>query len=235
MSHSCGSLTPNPKFTYITLGDIRGTEVQIVLNCQEIAQHSFNNNYTFFFFFCFPKSSLHAEGFGGSAGRTSSLTHTGTQFSTKDRDNDRCTCKCAQLASGGMQPPRTYATHLPCPSQSVSPYNLVKHFYPPPCKCPEVHFIFPLRQYKVTADLQLYIWVLHFMSTNSINSDFFLELSDTFPAGWWFEACGPSNLNGIYYPASSSVVRYNGIKWYYWKGPNLMATMTTMMVRPTHF
>nr|XP_020442056.1 angiopoietin-2-like isoform X2 [Monopterus albus] len=97
--------------------------------------------------------SLHAEGFTGTAGRTSSLTHTGTQFSTKDRDNDRCTCKCAQLASGG----------------------------------------------------------------------------------WWFEACGPSNLNGIYYPASSSVVRYNGIKWYYWKGPNLRATMTTMMVRPTYF
>uniref|UniRef100_A0A8C2WE37 Angiopoietin 2b n=1 Tax=Cyclopterus lumpus TaxID=8103 RepID=A0A8C2WE37_CYCLU len=89
----------------------------------------------------------------GTAGRTSSLTHSGTQFSTKDRDNDRCTCKCAQLASGG----------------------------------------------------------------------------------WWFEACGPSNLNGIYYPSSSSVVRYNGIKWYYWKGPNLMATMTTMMVRPANF
>uniref|UniRef100_A0A8C9Y2Y8 Angiopoietin 2b n=1 Tax=Sander lucioperca TaxID=283035 RepID=A0A8C9Y2Y8_SANLU len=97
--------------------------------------------------------SLHAEGFSGTAGRTSSLTHTGTQFSTKDRDNDRCTCKCAQLASGG----------------------------------------------------------------------------------WWFEACGPSNLNGIYYPSSSSVVRYNGIKWYYWKGPNLMATTTTMMVRPANF
>lgn len=54
-------------------------------------------------------------------------------------------------------------------------------------------------------------------------------------AGWWFEACGPSNLNGIYYPASSNVVRYNGIKWYYWKGPNTMATMTTMMVRPANF
>uniref|UniRef100_A0A3P9LSP1 Angiopoietin 2b n=1 Tax=Oryzias latipes TaxID=8090 RepID=A0A3P9LSP1_ORYLA len=91
--------------------------------------------------------SLHADGFSGTAGRTSSLTHTGSQFSTKDRDNDSCTCKCAQLASGG----------------------------------------------------------------------------------WWFEACGPSNLNGIYYPASSNVVRYNGIKWYYWKGPNTMATMTTMM------
>uniref|UniRef100_A0A3Q4AC04 Fibrinogen C-terminal domain-containing protein n=1 Tax=Mola mola TaxID=94237 RepID=A0A3Q4AC04_MOLML len=97
--------------------------------------------------------SLHAERFSGTAGRTSSLTHTGTEFSTKDRDNDRCTCKCAQLASGG----------------------------------------------------------------------------------WWFEACGPSNLNGIYYPSSSSVVRYNGIKWYYWKGPNFMATMTTMMVRPANF
>ncbi|AWP21873.1 putative angiopoietin-2-like [Scophthalmus maximus] len=97
--------------------------------------------------------SLHAEGFSGTAGRSSSLTHSGTQFSTKDRDNDHCTCKCAQLASGG----------------------------------------------------------------------------------WWFEACGPSNLNGIYYPPSSSVVRYNGIKWYYWKGPNLMATTTTMMVRPANF
>uniref|UniRef100_A0A8C7ZVZ9 Angiopoietin 2b n=1 Tax=Oryzias sinensis TaxID=183150 RepID=A0A8C7ZVZ9_9TELE len=97
--------------------------------------------------------SLHADGFSGTAGRTSSLTHTGSQFSTKDRDNDSCTCKCAQLASGG----------------------------------------------------------------------------------WWFEACGPSNLNGIYYPASSNVVRYNGIKWYYWKGPNTMATMTTMMVRPANF
>ncbi|KAM6899630.1 angiopoietin-2b [Xenentodon cancila] len=97
--------------------------------------------------------SLHVNGFSGTAGRTSSLTHTESQFSTKDRDNDRCTCKCAQLASGG----------------------------------------------------------------------------------WWFDACGPSNLNGIYYPASSHVVRYNGIKWYYWKGPNLMATMTTMMVRPANF
>ncbi|XP_077363168.1 angiopoietin-2b [Festucalex cinctus] len=97
--------------------------------------------------------SLHVEGFSGTAGRTNSMAHNGTQFSTKDRDNDRCTCKCAQLASGG----------------------------------------------------------------------------------WWFEACGPSNLNGVYYPGSSSVVRYNGIKWYYWKGPNLMATMATMMVRPANF
>ncbi|XP_062343018.1 angiopoietin-2-like [Osmerus eperlanus] len=97
--------------------------------------------------------SLHTQGFSGTAGKTSSLTHPGTPFSTKDRDNDCCSCKCAQMASGG----------------------------------------------------------------------------------WWFEACGPSNLNGIFYPGVSNMVRYNGIKWYYWKGPGLMATMTTMMVRPTDF
>ncbi|KAJ8395812.1 hypothetical protein AAFF_G00028590 [Aldrovandia affinis] len=97
--------------------------------------------------------SLHFREFSGTAGRTSSLTHSGTQFSTKDRDNDNCSCKCAQMASGG----------------------------------------------------------------------------------WWFDACGPSNLNGIYYGSGSSVVRYNGIKWYYWKGPGMIATMTTMMIRPVDF
>ncbi|XP_030644351.1 angiopoietin-2b [Chanos chanos] len=97
--------------------------------------------------------SLHTQGFSGTAGRTSSLTHSGTMFSTKDKDNDLCSCRCAQMASGG----------------------------------------------------------------------------------WWFEACGPSNLNGIYYAGISNVVRYNGIKWYYWKGPSLMTTTTTMMVRPVNF
>ncbi|KAK3511985.1 hypothetical protein QTP70_027652, partial [Hemibagrus guttatus] len=99
------------------------------------------------------KYSIHAEGFSGTAGRTSSLTHSGTMFSTKDQDNDRCSCKCAQMASGG----------------------------------------------------------------------------------WWFEACGPSNLNGIYHTGISSVMRYNGVKWYYWKGPNSIITRTAMMVRPVDF
>ncbi|XP_018615368.1 angiopoietin-2b isoform X1 [Scleropages formosus] len=92
---------------------------------------------------------LHVRGFSGTAGRTSSLAHSGIPFSTKDRDNDRCTCNCSQMASGG----------------------------------------------------------------------------------WWFEACGPSNLNGIYYSGKSSILRLNGIKWYYWKGLSLKITTTTMMVR----
>lgn len=56
-----------------------------------------------------PWRSIYAERFSGTAGRTSSLSHTGTPFSTKDRDNDGCTCKCAQLASGGASPT---AAHL---------------------------------------------------------------------------------------------------------------------------
>ena len=38
---------------------------------------------------------------------------------------------------------------LICPRLNLSLFitRLVKHFYPPPCKCPAVHFIFPLHQY----------------------------------------------------------------------------------------
>lgn len=120
--------------------------------------------------------------------------------------------------------------------------NLVKHCYPPPCKCPEVHFIPTPPHPPANIKLLLTYSCAFFCSVSWPE----IQLIQPFPpwtrtlwhiafAGWWFEACGPSNLNGIYYPSSSSVVRYNGIKWYYWKGPNMMATMTTMMVRPANF
>ncbi|XP_035287365.1 angiopoietin-2b [Anguilla anguilla] len=125
-------------------------EVQL----RDVQGNEAHSHYDYFYVSTEEKNySLHFRGFGGSAGRTSSLTPSGTPFSTKDRDNDNCSCKCAQMASGG----------------------------------------------------------------------------------WWFDACGPSNLNGIYYGSGSNVVRYNGIKWYYWKGPSMIANMTTMMVRPVDF
>ncbi|KAJ6655609.1 hypothetical protein lerEdw1_004961 [Lerista edwardsae] len=96
---------------------------------------------------------LHARRYSGTAGRMSSLSPSGTDFSTKDVDNDRCACNCAQMAGGG----------------------------------------------------------------------------------WWYEACGPSNLNGVYYSPSPSVSRYNGMKWHYWKGPSHSLRMTTMMIRPADF
>uniref|UniRef100_A0A8D0C357 Fibrinogen C-terminal domain-containing protein n=1 Tax=Salvator merianae TaxID=96440 RepID=A0A8D0C357_SALMN len=96
---------------------------------------------------------LHVQKYSGTAGRTSSLSPSGTEFSTKDVDNDHCACKCAQVAGGG----------------------------------------------------------------------------------WWFDACGPSNLNGIFYTPSPATVRYNGMKWHYWKGPSHSLKMTTMMIRPVDF
>ncbi|XP_062996846.1 angiopoietin-2-like [Elgaria multicarinata webbii] len=96
---------------------------------------------------------LYVRSYSGTAGRTSSLSPSGTDFSTKDIDNDRCACKCAQMAGGG----------------------------------------------------------------------------------WWFDACGPSNLNGIYYPPSPAMIRYNGMKWHYWKGPSHTLKATTMMIRPVDF
>ncbi|ELK10061.1 Angiopoietin-2 [Pteropus alecto] len=53
--------------------------------------------------------------------------------------------------------------------------------------------------------------------------------------GWWFDACGPSNLNGMYYPQRQSTNKFNGIKWYYWKGSGYSLKATAMMIRPADF
>ncbi|XP_051879142.1 angiopoietin-1-like isoform X2 [Pristis pectinata] len=53
--------------------------------------------------------------------------------------------------------------------------------------------------------------------------------------GWWFDACGPSNLNGIYYSAGQKLGKLNGIKWHYFKGPSYSLRSVTMMMRPSGF
>ncbi|CAN0254938.1 unnamed protein product [Lampetra planeri] len=53
--------------------------------------------------------------------------------------------------------------------------------------------------------------------------------------GWWFDACGPSNLNGMYYTAGQNTGKFNGIKWHYWKGSSYSLRSTTMMIRPVDF
>lgn len=53
--------------------------------------------------------------------------------------------------------------------------------------------------------------------------------------GWWFDACGPSNLNGMYYQQGQNSNRFNGIKWYYWKGSGYSLKSTSMMIRPADF
>ncbi|XP_068183018.1 angiopoietin-2a [Antennarius striatus] len=96
---------------------------------------------------------IYLKGFSGTAGKISSIGQPGSDFSTKDADNDKCVCKCSQLTTGG----------------------------------------------------------------------------------WWFDACGPSNLNGMYYPHGQNSNRFNGIKWYYWKGSGYSLMSTTMMIRPADY
>ncbi|XP_051835454.1 angiopoietin-4 [Antechinus flavipes] len=96
---------------------------------------------------------LTLKDYSGTAGHQSGLVLQGTNFSTRDSDNDNCLCKCAQMLSGG----------------------------------------------------------------------------------WWFDACGLSNLNGIYYPAKHNVRKLNGIRWHYFQGPSYSLRATRMMVRPTDF
>ncbi|KAM4693701.1 angiopoietin-2 [Discoglossus pictus] len=99
------------------------------------------------------KYRIHLKGYTGTAGKINSISQPGNDFSTKDTDNDKCICKCSQMATGG----------------------------------------------------------------------------------WWFDACGPSNLNGMYYSLGQNTNKFNGIKWYYWKGSGYSLKATTMMIRPIDF
>lgn len=55
------------------------------------------------------------------------------------------------------------------------------------------------------------------------------------PSGWWFDACGFSNLNGIYYSVGHNIRKLNGIKWHHFRGPSYSLRSTSMMVRPYDF
>ncbi|NXL36596.1 ANGP4 protein, partial [Glaucidium brasilianum] len=62
----------------------------------------------------------------------------------------------------------------------------------------------------------------------------------TFPprcllTGWWFDACGLSNLNGIYYPARHNIRKLNGIRWHHFQGPSYSLKGTRMLIRPNGF
>ncbi|XP_028336981.1 angiopoietin-2 isoform X3 [Physeter macrocephalus] len=44
---------------------------------------------------------IHLKGLTGTAGKISSISQPGNDFSTKDADNDKCICKCSQMLTGG--------------------------------------------------------------------------------------------------------------------------------------
>ncbi|KAL6458539.1 hypothetical protein MHYP_G00337690 [Metynnis hypsauchen] len=53
--------------------------------------------------------------------------------------------------------------------------------------------------------------------------------------GWWFDACGLSNLNGMYYTLGQNIRKLNGIKWHHFRGPSYSLKSTAMMIRPADF
>ncbi|XP_064204472.1 angiopoietin-1 [Anguilla rostrata] len=70
-------------------------------------------------------------------------------------------------------------------------------------------------------------------STKDVDNDNCMcKCSLMLTGGWWFDACGPSNLNGMYYTKGQHVGKLNGIKWHYFKGPSYSLRATTMMIRP---
>ena len=51
-------------------------------------------------------------------------------------------------------------------------------------------------------------------------------------AGWWFDQCNFSNLNGVYYP-SGHTTDHTGITWYHWKGWTYSLKFVEMKFRET--
>ncbi|KAM6916576.1 angiopoietin-2a [Xenentodon cancila] len=74
-----------------------------------------------------------------------------------------------------------------------------------------------------------------FSTKDADNDKCVCKCSQLTTGGWWFDACGPSNLNGMYYQQGQNSNSFNGIKWYYWKGSGYSLKSTTMMIRPADF
>ncbi|XP_068094018.1 angiopoietin-1 isoform X2 [Hyperolius riggenbachi] len=80
--------------------------------------------------------------------------------------------------------------------------------------------------------------ILHgadFSTKDADNDNCMCKCALMLTGGWWFDACGPSNLNGMYYSAGQNHGKLNGIKWHYFKGPSYSLRSTTMMIRPLDF
>ncbi|XP_068613207.1 angiopoietin-2-like [Brachionichthys hirsutus] len=77
--------------------------------------------------------------------------------------------------------------------------------------------------------------VSDFSTKDADNDKCVCKCSQLTTGGWWFDACGPSNLNGMYYPHGQNSNRFNGIKWYYWKGSGYSLKSTAMMIRPADY
>ncbi|XP_033848218.1 angiopoietin-1-like [Acipenser ruthenus] len=94
-----------------------------------------------------------------------------------------------------------------------------------------------LKSHSGTAGKQssLVIHGADFSTRDADNDNCICKCALMLTGGWWFDACGPSNLNGMYYKSGQNLGKLNGIKWHYFKGPSYSLRATSMMIRPLDF
>ncbi|NXT62496.1 ANGP4 protein, partial [Chaetops frenatus] len=94
-----------------------------------------------------------------------------------------------------------------------------------------------LQDYSGTAGQQsgLALQGTKFSTRDADNDNCLCKCAQMLSGGWWFDACGLSNLNGIYYPARNNIRKLNGIRWHHFQGPSYSLKGTRMMIRPTSF
>ncbi|XP_006860792.1 PREDICTED: angiopoietin-4 [Chrysochloris asiatica] len=72
----------------------------------------------------------------------------------------------------------------------------------------------------------------NFSTADADNDNCHCKCAQMLSGGWWFDACGLSNLNGNYYSLHQHMRKLNGIRWHYFKGPSYSLRATRMMIRP---
>ncbi|MBN3286282.1 ANGP1 protein, partial [Polyodon spathula] len=99
------------------------------------------------------------------------------------------------------------------------------------------HYRLFLKGYSGTPSQQssLVLQGTSFSTRDSDNDNCLCKCALMLTGGWWFDACGLSNLNGMYYPAGHNTRKLNGIKWHHFRGPSYSLQATTMMIRPSDF
>ncbi|NWY59430.1 ANGP4 protein, partial [Chionis minor] len=94
-----------------------------------------------------------------------------------------------------------------------------------------------LQDYSGTAGQQsgMVLQGTRFSTRDADNDNCLCKCAQMLSGGWWFDACGLSNLNGIYYPARHNIRKLNGIRWHHFQGPSYSLKGTRMLIRPTSF